>query len=164
MQEPQPSKTPAVQRLLRPPDFLLPQAGRARRAEDASIYLSWGGVVYGPTTSIELLSRVRASWFEDDALFWHDGMRHWSPVTEFSAAESPDRPAIEQGTQTTQPALPAATQPPKSASNKHRSALPGRDQIPKVPGPSNYGVIVVAGFALLAAALTVGLILLLMLV
>ncbi|MEI6339754.1 MAG: hypothetical protein WCQ57_14415 [Verrucomicrobiota bacterium] len=157
MQEPQPSKTPAVQRL-RPPDSVLPQAGRTRRAGDAYIYLSWGGVVYGPTTSSELLAGVRASWFEDDALFWHDGMTHWSPVTEFSASESRDRPAIEQGIQTTQPALPAATPPPKP------SALPGRDQIPKVPSPSNYGVIVVAGFALLAAALTVGLIMLLMLI
>jgi len=163
MQEPQPSKTPAVQRL-RPPDSVLSQASRARRAGDAYIYLSWGGVVYGPTTSSELLAGVRASWFEDDALFWYDGMTHWSPVTEFSESENRNRPAAEQGTTTTQPELPAATRPPKLAGKNRRAAVLKRDQIPKVPGPSNHGVIVVAGFALLATALTVGLILLLMLI
>lgn len=163
MQEPQPSKTRAVQQF-RPPDAVLPEASRARRAGDAYIYLSWGGVVYGPATSSEVLAGVRSSWFEDDALFWHDGLTHWSPVTDFSASANRSGQPTESRTKTTQPELPVANRPTQIAGNDRRLSVAGRDQIPKVPAPSKQGIVVVLCFALLAAALTVGIILLLALI
>lgn len=151
--------TPEIQ----PPEFLLPRPLQ-QRGTRSKIYLSWGDQIYGPSTRDEVLAGLRASWFEEGALYWHEGLDEWKPVTEFPlSAQEPawtkkERPAAG-GNLPDAPALPASAKrvPP----GKRPSPGPAKTPARGLDGP---GRVLVAGFILLAVLLTVGVILLLTLV
>ena len=158
MQDPQPSKTPAVQRI-RPPIFMLPAANRGRRPGDACVYLSWGGVVYGPATGSEVQEGISTSWFEGDAVFWYEGMEEWLPLMEFSAPKHRSWPAAEPSKATPCPDLP------RKPSAKRRPSNLERKDVPKVPAPGNQSPIFVLLLALLTVVLlTIGIVFLVALI
>lgn len=141
---------------LRPADFLLPKAGASAAARgDAQIYLSWGGEIYGPATGEEIAAGLRASWFEEGALFWHEGLEDWKPVTEFSFPAR--RPAQDSWPRVVASDVPSAPSLPRAG----RAAKAGK---PKPQPLGGHGRAIVFGFVLLAVLLTVGIILALMLV
>lgn len=77
---------------VRPPDFLLPKAsGKLAEGRHGKIYLSWGGEIYGPASEEEILSGIRASWFESGALYWHEGLEEWKPLAGFPDSTPPTR-------------------------------------------------------------------------
>jgi hypothetical protein len=154
---------------LRPPDFLLPQAdkpaARTRNGEP-NVYVSWGEQVYGPAAVDDVLSGVRTSYFEEDALFWFEGREDWRPIAELSALfgdssadlprEARHHPPPSEGIK---PAWPGSRSRSSSTgekrrrrSHRNRAAKPTRIQIG--------GRLVVIGAVLLAVLLTAGLLLL----
>jgi hypothetical protein len=158
---------------VRPPDFLLPQGAPSSARSAAGtpeIYLSWGGSIYGPAGSEEVLAGVRTSWFEPDTLFWFDGQDHWLPVEDF--------PGLVDGGHHTlaarrvgsvpedAPPLPAGgAAPSPRASHSHRRSgkRNHKKNSPRRRGrPSKLGRLIVFVFVLLAVVVTVGLIFLLM--
>jgi hypothetical protein len=50
---------------------------------ETEIFLSWGGAIYGPARAEEVVTGLRTSWFDDDALFWFEGQPEWRPVDQF---------------------------------------------------------------------------------
>jgi hypothetical protein len=183
MKPPPPSNPGAP--VLRPPDFFLPSGAKsATRGGGREVYLSWGGAIYGPAGPEEVLAGVRTSWFEPDALFWLEGQDTWLPVADFPALVNDGR-----GTVTAHPAgpipeqappLPAAgttaavgtTASPDATDSRQRRRGRGRDhgrkrnrkpRSPRRTGrTSKTGRLIVLALVILAAAVTVGLIFLLM--
>ena len=160
---------------IRPPDFFLPKTDlttTGRRSGEPDVYVSWGGQIYGPSAVDDVVSGVRTSYFEDDALFWFEGRDEWSPVGELRALFQKEVPV----------ALPAASVlhlPPaegirprmpgrKSTSTagappeRRRRRKSGRKNRPTRPGRSILsGRLIVFGAVLLAVLITAGLLLLL---
>jgi len=158
MKDPQPSKTPAEPRIA-PPIFMLPEANRSRRSGNAAVYLSWGGEVYGPATGSEVCDGIRTSWFEEDTVFWYEGMIEWRPLTEFSAPTNRSRPEAEPGKIRPRPDTPMIP-----SAKCGLSAL-GRRDVPKVPSPGNQSPIFVVLLALfIVVLLTVGIVFLVALI
>ena len=158
---------------LRPPDFLLPtpdQATSRRRHGEPEIYVSWGGKVYGPSGVEEVISGVRTSYFEEDALFWFEGRSEWRPVEELPdllAGVIPELPiaAVPQ----TPPAEPIRPPWPgtSSASRSNRGKRRGHNRKGRTSHADHSGRtgrFIVLGAVLLAVALTAGLLLLISLV
>lgn len=153
----------------RPPDALLPshqQTAARTRAGEQSIFLSWGGAIYGPATAEEVIAGVRTSWFEEDTLFWFDGQEEWRPVTELSGlvdgghhtlagrrvGEAPaDAPPLPGTRSRVRPIARAHRR------NRHKSGSKRRHK-----RSSRLGRTLIFVFVLLAAAVTVGLLFLLM--
>lgn len=137
----------------RPPDFLLPKADgpTRRRLGEPDIYLSWSGQVYGPAAVDDVITGIRTSWFEDDALFWFEGQTSWRPVAEF-----PDLATV-----ITQKRNSLSAVPPGAGAAK--SDAPRRPLMPRPPKPQRdyRGLGIVIMFVLLAIGLTVGILLLL---
>lgn len=151
----------------RPPDAQLPDSAGAKRLRpgERAVYLSWGGQVFGPANPREVLAGLRASSFEKGALFWFEGQPEWRPVAEFPGEEQP-KPRHRQ--------LPQAPEGDATESfweddqtgydPPHRSKR-GRKP-PRPPGSvsgAKYAWVIFL-FVLLGAALTVGILLLVMLI
>jgi hypothetical protein len=66
-------------------------AGKPAEGRQGKIYLSWGGEIYGPAGAEEVLAGIRASWFESGALYWHEGLEEWRPLTDFPDSTPPNR-------------------------------------------------------------------------
>lgn len=153
---------------LRPPDFLLPSPDQAasRRRGEPDIYISWGGKIYGPSGVNDVISRVRTSYFEEEALFWFEGRSEWRPVEELPdlfAGEIPEPPGT--AVPHTPPAEPIRPPWPgtSSASRSRRGPRRGhhrRGRTSRADRNSRTGRLIVLGAVLLAVALTAGLLLL----
>ena len=160
---------------LRPPDFFLPKTDLTtpgRRTGEPDVYVSWGGQIYGPSAVDDVVSGLRTSYFEQDALFWFEGRDAWSPVGELRALFKDEAPI----------ALPAATvlhTPPaegirpqwpgrKTASTpgapteRRRRRKSGRNNRTPRPGPNILiGRLIVLCAVLFAVLVTAGLLVLL---
>lgn len=103
---------------------------------------------------------IRASWFDESALYWHEGMSDWKPVYTFT---SQDKQSGEESWRNRRVAPPpnapslSGRRSRKSDANRSKSSRPR-------PRDGRYNLLFVATFALLAVVLTVGILLLLMLV
>jgi hypothetical protein len=151
----------------RPPDFLLPQtegSAARRRGSGPDIYVSWDGQVYGPTDAENILSGIKTSYFRQDAQFWFEGQENWQPlstfpeIVEFSHEQPvapPDPPDV---------APPPSAAPPPQPSERRRKERHRRSRPHKNSRFGRRGRVVVLGFVILAALLTVGLLSLLMLI
>lgn len=125
------------------------------------IFLSWGGQIYGPASAEEVTAGIRASSFEKETLFWHDGLEEWRPLLDFSppgpVSASEVRPGRLRGSEPQIPGLPARTGRRKTR-KKPRGSAPASRRL----GRGNR--LIFLGIALLAAMLMVGILLLLMLI
>ena len=156
---------------LRPPDFLLPtpdQATSRRRHGEPEIYVSWGGKVYGPSGVDEVISGVRTSYFEEDALFWFEGRSEWRPVEELPDLVASEMPALPvAGVPHIQPAEPIRPHWPGDASSTNRNSRGKRrrhnrkGRASRASRSGRAGRLIVLGAVLLAVVLTAGLLLLL---
>ena len=158
---------PSAARKIRPPDFLLPNAEKSaarNRVGEPDIYLSWGGQIYGPAGSEDVIAGVRSSWFEPDTLYWFEGQADWRPVGEF--------PGLSVDTEVGQPDAagisdaPSETADENSGAKNKRLRRKGKSVAPRAPSGhamKNTSRWIILGFSLLAIALTAGLIFLLML-
>jgi hypothetical protein len=147
-----------------PADFLQISAERAAErlsTGEPDVYLAWGGEVYGPTGSSEVLAGLRASSFEEDATFWFEGQPDWLPVADFPAAITRARDDLEVGTSL--PAVAATPQPSPAARKTRRRGGSRKGKPASRPKRGPRGLLIVFGFVLLAVGLTVGILLLLML-
>lgn len=148
----------------RPPDFLLnseEKSAARRRAGEPDIYLSWGGEVYGPAGTEEVLAGLRAAWFEEDATFWFEGQDGWLPIADFPSVDlMPSRPAPAES-------LPSETIPghapePQPATRSRRRGNARKPKSARRPRLGGRGVVIVLAFVVLAVSFTVGILLLLM--
>lgn len=127
------------------------------------IFLSWGDEIYGPCSSEDVIAGIRASWFEEGALYWHEGLDEWQPVCDFPAC----RPgtAMKDWQRVMPSELPAApTLPVATGHAKSQRTQPRR---PRASKPSarrlgRGGRAIFFAIALLAVLLTIGILLLLM--
>lgn len=147
----------------RPPDFLLPTAESSaarRRSGEPDIFVSWGGEVYGPAGPGEILAGIKASWFEPDAAFWFEGQSSWQPVQDFpeiyQTAKPPTPPAQDQES-APETNAPAATDKPRSSSRRKKRR--GVRHSTESKSPARLWII--WGFVAMAAALTIGVMMLL---
>jgi len=159
------SETQNTGEAAKPKDFTGDRPLSGAGPTKGTIYLSWGGKVYGPSTRDEVMAGIRTAWFEHDALYWHEGLDQWKPVGEFPfsledttkfAADS-----LRAGAVPAAPSLPAAApeeRRPRGNSRRSRGPRLGSQR------PRGKSKTIVFGFALLAVLLTVGILLLLMLV
>jgi hypothetical protein len=153
---------------VRPPDFVLPRAeGPARqRPGELQVYVTWGGEIYGPATTDEVLAGIRSSWFEESAHFWFEGRGEWSPLSAFPGVldELPARQTVARQTGIPQHALlPDEAETPAPPARKRRSQAAEHARPPKKPRTPPGGIngyLVVAAFILAAVGLTVGVLLL----
>lgn len=131
------------------------------RGSKARIFLSWAGEIYGPATLEEVANGVRTSWFEQDTLYWHEGLNEWKPVHEFALPNEshPDLASRKLTTAPSAPDLPTSPRPREPRSNGRRRPQQSKRRPRKLDWR---GHTIVFGFAALAVALTVGIILLLM--
>jgi len=135
------------------------------RIKQPSIFLSWGGEIYGPATEGEVVRGVQTSWFEESALYWHEGLDSWRPVYEFKPSSKwrsePDWNSRKVGF------APRAPRLPEQRKRAQRGSRGQRERKPKAAmrrGIGRSGRAIVFGFAALAVALTVAILLLLMLI
>ena len=125
-----------------------------------TIFLSWGGAIYGPASEAEITAGIRAASFEEDALYWHDGLEGWRYLRDFA----PSGAASDSGSRL----RPKPGAPPVPVKPKRRersvSARKPRNAAPKTPSrrPGHRGRLVFFVIAFLAVLLTVGALLLLM--
>jgi len=132
--------------------------------KQSSIFLSWGGEIYGPATEGEVVRGVQTSWFEESALYWHEGLDSWRPVYEFKPSSKwrsePDWSSRKVGFAPRAPTLP------EQRKRAQRGSRGQRERKPKAAmrGIGRRSRAIVFGFAALAVALTVGILLLLMLI
>lgn len=156
----------------RPPHFFLPRklhgSDRAR-GDGAQIFLSWDETIYGPASAEEVMAGLRASWFEDEALFWFEGQADWLPVDEFPAVLE----SVPRTLATRRPGAEPQAAPPLPPASGEKPSHPGRRRRRhhrKEGGKSSRrgarhgrtGRRLVFGIILLAAVVTVALIFLLM--
>jgi len=128
---------------------LLPAAVVGRQ-DGATIYLSWGGDVYGPSKRDEVIAGIRTSWFAEDTLYWHEGLEEWQPLCKFPLAQER---STGSGRLRIEPIRSVSAPPP-----------PRRSRASK-PSPSRLGRggrAIFFAIALLAVLLTIGILLLLM--
>ena len=150
---------------LRPAQTQLRGSARPKIPRSA-VYLSWGGEIYGPSSWEEVAAGVRTSWFEEGALYWHEGLDSWRPVSEFPPAAKPSS-ANDCFRRVLPDELPCAPSPATGTGGKNLAGSGSRrprgsKPAPRRPGPQGRPVLV--GFALLAIILVVGIILLMMMV
>lgn len=162
-----PEKSPDAPKI-RPPDFFLPNAEKSaarKREGEPDIYLSWGGQIYGPAGSEDVIAGVRSSWFEPDTLYWFEGQKDWRPVGEF--------PGLSGGMEARQPAdagkADASTVPAEDndLGKNRRRRRKSKSVVPRAPrgqAMKKTSRWIILAFSLLAIALTAGLILLLIMV
>lgn len=167
---PPPSAGPATP-AIRPPDFLLPKTdpstGRQRGGEGPSIYVSWGGKIYGPSGIEDVMGGMRTAYFGEDALFWFEGCTDWRPVEELPAlleSEATELPA-ETGPPRTPPPEPIrphwpSTQSSERSSRGSRRRRNRKGRTSQSARRTRAGRLIVIGAVLLAVALTAGLLLL----
>jgi hypothetical protein len=140
-----------------PPEFLQP--GQGGGAPSLEVYLSWGGAVYGPTGTEEVLAGLRKERFEEEAHFWFEGLEQWLPMAEFEALvlEAPYGPA-------SRPLDQAPAHAPSRSPRTESAQRVYRERRGKSPrrGKGKRGWWIILGIILLAAVLTIGVILLLM--
>ena len=159
-----PERSPAAPKI-RPPDFFLPNVEKSaarKREGEPDIYLSWGGQIYGPAGSEDVIAGVRSSWFEPDTLYWFEGQADWRPVGEFPGLSGDllKKPQADTAD---------AEAPSETAHEENRELNLRRRRKSVVPrAPSGQAMKktsrwIILAFSLLAIALTAGLILLLML-
>jgi len=143
----------------------LPGSGKPRGPK-ANIYLSWGGETYGPATPEEVANGIRTSWFEEDTVYWHEGLEEWKPVNQFPVASGTKtgevRPLTKSRTSPPAPEIPPANLATTAGTRKKSR----RGRSPKSPSRRRglEGRAMFLVFALLAVLLTVGILLLLTLV
>lgn len=134
------------------------------RGKPVSIFLSWGGEIYGPATEVEVVKGVQTSWFDKGALYWHEGLDDWRPVHEFKAetawSSKPDWNSRKVGFAPRAPRLPAEGKRAERGSRSQRERKPRTSR----QGIGRRGRAIFLGFAALAVALMVGILLLLMLI
>lgn len=107
------------------------------------------------------MAGIRTSWFEEDALYWHEGLDDWRPVGEFPVSPTNDCRHVQPGELPAAPSLPASPRGahgPLSRERRPRSSKPASRRL----GSRGRAIFLV--FALLAVLLTVGALLLLMLI
>lgn len=122
------------------------------------MYLSWDGRVYGPASRREVLAGLRASSFEEGALFWFEGQAEWKPLAEFPREE--EKPRTRRSVPTG-----AGDEVPQGYWSEVEDFARGRKP-PRPPGSfskARYAWVIFV-FMLLGAALTVGILLLVMLI
>jgi len=129
------------------------------------IYLSWGGEIYGPATEDEINNGLRTCWFEEGTLYWKDGLQEWRPISDFSAAVQQEtgkswRSRRVEGMREA-PALPRRDNLGRRRSNRSDRARSSKSRHRSL---GHRGRAIVFGFAALAVALTVAILLLLMLI
>lgn len=142
---------------------LSPQQVRGAKLQ---IFLAWGGETYGPATAEEVNNGLRTSWFEADALYWHEGLPEWKPIGEFSqsgAGNTPVQNWCDRKLETAPhaPELPGRGKRRRKSRKKDSRAGKAKPRASKTGLP---GAAVIIGFAVLGVLLTVGIIILLMLV
>ena len=130
---------------------------------DEKIYLSWGGEIYGPSSLREIKAGIRASSFEDGAVYWHEGMEKWKPLAEFPFSEEPPRGNLTRVNPEDLPVAPAlpVAEHRRSSEQRVRRRGPSRTA-PEEPGLGKQAAVI--AYAVLAVAVTVAVLLLLMLV
>ena len=147
---------------VRPPDFLLPKvSGKLSEARQGKVYLSWGGEIYGPASTEEVLAGIRASWFESSALYWHEGLAEWTSLASFPDSAPPthgDWQRVAARDMPSAPSLPTAKN--RGAGRNHRRRH--RDSRVRGAGISRSSRIFVIGFVAFAVLLTALILLLLM--
>jgi hypothetical protein len=138
-----------------------PSLVTASKISKARIFLSWGGEIFGPATPEEVANGIRTSWFEQSALYWHEGLEEWKPVYEF--AISGDQPMDWSNRKLAKapsaPDLPAASIREKRSAGGRRKPKKSQRQSRKL---GRRGRVIFFGIALLAVLLTVAILLLLM--
>jgi hypothetical protein len=159
------SETPNTSEAARPKERTTDRPLSGAGSTKGTIYLSWGGKVYGPSSRDEVMAGIRTAWFEHDALYWHEGLDQWKPVSEFPFSAEDAKQIAAQSVKTGEapatPSLPAAAQEdrrPRGRSRRTRGSRPGSQRL------GGKGRTIALGFALLAVLLTVGILLLLTLV
>jgi len=165
---PSPPAPKSPRTALRPPDFLLPQADKTaarKRNGGPDVYVSWGDQIYGPSAVADVVSGVRATYFEEDALFWFEGRNEWRPVAELpalfeNASEELPRAAQQHSAppEAVKPAWPGARK--RSSSSGERRRRRGNRRAAKPRSAQNGGRLIVIAAVLLAVLLTVGMLLL----
>lgn len=126
----------------------------------AGVYLSWGGQIYGPSTREEVRAGIRTSWFEDGALYWHEGLEDWKPVAEFPVSSAEEEGKMRAAALPAAPALPSTT----GGTNRGGRGRRARSSKPSSSRLGRRGRAMFLIFSLLAVLLTVGVLLLLMLI
>lgn len=140
---------------------LPPSPAAASKNPKARIFLSWGGEIYGPATPEEVANGIRTTWFEQSALYWHEGLEEWKPIYEFvTPGDQPMNWSNRKlATAPSAPDLPAAPKREKRNATGRRKPKNSQRQARKL-GRRGRGIFV--GIALIAVLLTVGILLLLM--
>ena len=137
-----------------------PAPSAAPKGSKACIFLSWAGEIYGPATPEEVAHGMRTSWFEEDALYWHEGLNDWKPVYEFLPpdGQKTDWTVRRVDSPASAPKLPAAAR--QNPSSRHgRRARKSKQRSRKL---DRRGRAIFFGIAVAAVLLTVGILLLLM--
>jgi len=148
----EPQRSPPV----RPPDFLLPKiSGKTAEARQGKIYLSWGGEIYGPAATEEVLAGIRASWFENGALYWHEGLEEWKPLADFPQSAPPTRGDWQRVAARDMPPAPLLPVTGNGGTGRHRRRRQrgSRVRAAGVGRSSRVFVIAIAFFAVLLTAL-----------
>jgi len=138
-----------------------PPALAASKNAKACIFLSWGGEIYGPATPEEVANGIRTTWFEQEALYWHEGLTEWKPVYEFviPGNQPTDWSNRKLTAAPSAPDLPATPKREKHSTKGRRRPQKANRQSRKL---DLRGRAIFFAIALLAILLTIGILLLLM--
>ena len=138
-----------------------PATSGAPKSSKACIFLSWAGEIYGPATPEEVANGIRTSWFEEDALYWHEGLDNWKPVYEFLPpdVQKTDWTIRRADSPASAPKLPAASRQNPSSKHERRRPRKSKQHSRKL---DRRGRAIFLGIAVLAVLLTVGILILLM--
>jgi len=142
-------------------DDCLPSPVGSTKGSRPCIFLSWAGGIYGPATPEEVANGIRTSWFEKDALYWHEGLEDWKPVYEFllPTGQTADWTTRTVDSPPSAPKLPAQSRQSKSGHHERRRPRKSKTRARKL---DRRGRALFFGIALIAVLLTVGILLLLM--
>ena len=141
------------------------QHGRSEgaRGPKSSVYLSWGGQIYGPSSREDVIAGIRTSWFEEETLYWYEGLEEWKPVYEFPDSGATSEPKAWQKVMPADlpaaPILPAKSGSENSARTRSRRS---RFSKPSSRRLGRNGRVIFLAIAVLAVLLIVGILLLLM--
>lgn len=129
------------------------------RTNRQNIFLTWGGEIYGPSSEEDVIAGVRTSSFDEEALYWHEGMKEWKPVYEFATPPSKQWQRVNPRNLPTAPRLPEQV---PGANSRRRRPRRSRTSKPASQRIGNGGRAIFLGIVVLAVLLTVGILLLLM--
>lgn len=147
---------------VRPPDFLLPKAaGKLAEGRQGKIYLSWGGEIYGPASTEEVLAGIRACWFDSGALYWHEGLEHWKPLGEFPDSAPPSRGNWQRVAARDMPSAPSLPVAMDGGTERHRRRRQRSSRV-RATGAGKSSWAFVIGIVFFAVLLTALILLLLM--